>query len=321
MRVLVTGANGFIGRHLCAGLLERGVRVAAVVRKGSDFDSRKWPSGSLEIIERGDLSVAVDWTPSLREVQAVVHLAGRAHRPIRDSPRAYREFQLINLDATADLAQQCLLAGVERFVYVSSVKAAAERSGERALSEDDRPNPEDAYGKTKLAAEQFLLGLNGLQCIILRPPLVYGPCVRGNFLWLMRAAKAGLPVPLATAANPRSMIYVKNLVDCLIRCTQATRLSGVYYVADAETLSVRETFTRLSKAFGRSPRFIGLSPYLLRSIAALTGRKTALDKLYEPLVVNTSKIHCELGWWPPMTADEGMRRTVDAFLASDKLCS
>lgn len=310
MRILVTGASGFIGRRLCVALAARGADVVAVVREATQ---KRVPGGSIEVVTHGDFSATTDWGLPLREVDAVIHLAGRAHRSSKNSAAVYKAFERTNVHATLALAKQCIKADVKRFVYISSVKAAGERSGQQPLTEDITPRPEDAYGKTKLEAEALLLALEGLQTVILRPPLVYGPAVRGNFLWLLRLAKSGLPVPLGCAFNQRSMIYLENLVDCLMTCAQNPRATGVYFVADAELLSVKELFTRLSLGFGKTPRFFCPPPAIFRTGARLFGMKPAFDRIFDPLIVSTSKIEVELGWYPPIRVDEGLKKTAEAF--------
>jgi nucleoside-diphosphate-sugar epimerase len=254
MRILVTGASGFIGSHLCP----------ALAAAGHELGSSAGGCG------------------------AVVHLANIAHTSA--SPR---ELHRVNVEGTIAQAMAALAAGARRFVYLSSIKAA---------------RADDAYGRAKSIAEQALLQLDGLEAVVLRPPLVYGPRVRGNFLALMRAICRGWPLPLASVSNRRSLLYVGNLVDAIRRCLEGGVVQKVYAVSDGAPVSTPELCRALGRALGRPARLWPFPPALLRLAPGAA-------RLAESLEVDDRAIREELGWRPPFTFDEGLRRTAQWYRA------
>jgi nucleoside-diphosphate-sugar epimerase len=254
MRILVTGASGFIGSHLCPALAAAGHELRTTV-EGSD---------------------------------AVVHLANIAHTSA--SPR---DLHRVNVEGTIAQAKAALAAGARRFVYLSSIKAA---------------QPDDPYGRAKSIAEQALLQLEGLEPVILRPPLVYGPRVKANFLALMRAIDRGWPLPLASIRNRRSLIYVGNLVDAIRRCVEGPAVRKTYAVSDGAPVSTPELCRALGRALARPARLWPFPPALLRLAPGLA-------RLVESLEVDDRAIREELGWRPPITLGEGLRLTAEWYRA------
>ena len=307
-RALVTGRSGFVGRALVGELRRRGCAVRAAVRRRSSPDD--------DAVEIGELSDATDWSTALRDVDTVFHLAARVHQVGEKGDDGEAAYQSANANATAALAQQAIAAGARRFVFVSSVKVMGEVSTARPLNEDDPPQPQDAYGRSKLAAEQALAELSGqMEVSIVRPPLVYGPGVRANFLSLLRLAAGGLPLPLGAARAPRSMVFIDNLVDALIAC--ATRPHGspaTYFVSDGHDFAVAELVRLLRAEMGLPARLWPLPAGLVRAAARMLGRSDVAQRLFSPLQVDTGRIRRELGWSPPLTAEEGLRRTVRWFV-------
>lgn len=325
MKILVTGASGFIGSRLCPALAAQGVDVIAASRRVQFFDAidggthqRPSASASVSQIAVGDLA-AYDWTETLAKVDVVIHLAGRAHTARVGTDETYQAYRKDNVVATAELAKACIAAGVRRFVFVSSVKVLGERSLELPFSETDAPHPEDVYGITKLEAERELTSLacaSSLEVVIIRPPLVYGPGVRANFLRLMKLVNRGLPLPFKNAHNMRSLIFLDNLVSSLITCAIDRRASGVYLVCDRELLSVRTLLEELARALNKKLWLFGLPNGVLKTAAAAMGKEDEVRRLFAPLVVSSEKIARELDWVPPFTAFEGLSTTARAFMQS-----
>ena len=307
-RILVTGAGGFVGRPLCEELLHSGYRVRAAVRALGQF-----PAG-MEAVAVGAIDGRTDWADALRGVDTLIHLAARVH-VMRDSAAdPLAEFLKVNLHGTANLAQQAARAGVKRLVCVSSVKVNGEETfGQRSYTELDTPAPQDPYGISKWRAEQDLHRIaleTGLEVVIVRPPLVYGPGVKGNFISLLAAIDRGMPLPLAGARNLRSLIYVGNLVDALIACATHPAAAGqTYLVSDGDDVSTALLVEKIAEALGRNSRAFNFPPGLLRAAATLLGRAEQVNRLFGSLRVSDKKIRGELGWSPPYTLEQGLRET------------
>jgi nucleoside-diphosphate-sugar epimerase len=307
---LVTGSSGFVGRALVAELRRRGYAVQGAVRNKAGREAE------VASIEVGDLSGATDWSRALRGVDTVFHLAARVHRPGEHDGHARQAYVRENVDATIALAEAAAAAGVERLIFVSSVKVMGESSPGRPFRESDPPAPQDAYGRSKLDAERALAALGGrLEVTVVRPPLVYGPGVRANFLGLLRLAASGWPLPLGAARAKRSLVFVDNLVDALITCaTQPHGCPATYFAADGDDFSVREIVDLLRSEM-RMPRRLWTLPQGLAAIAAQAiGRGDAVQRLFRPLQVDTERIRRSLGWSPPVAAEDGIRATARWFM-------
>ena len=311
MRVLVTGAAGFVGRQVCEMLLDSGHLVIAAVR--SPTVTRLDRAGLTHLCV-GDLADSIDWRPIVQDVDAVVHLAAIAHRQHEDEIAIFRT----NVDVTRAIGAAVALAG-RRLVYVSSVKVHGDESRQGPFHEDDAFAPEDSYGKSKVAAEAELRQLVhqcGLRLTVLRPPLVYGPEVKANFLALLRAVDAGWPLPLANVRNRRSLIFVRNLADAILRCLEAQHAIGrTFLVADGEPVSTSRLIRALAEALGQSTRLIPFPPHFLEIAGALIGRGETVRRLTRSLEIDDSAIRQELGWQPPYTFEEGLRLTAEWYLA------
>lgn len=310
--ILVTGASGFIGRQLCVELLRRGHQVRAAVRAPC-----RLPDG-VEQVTVGAIDGATNWSAALRDIVIVIHLAARVHVMKDKSADPLAEFLKVNLLGTANLAQQAAAAGARRLVYVSSIKVNGEltRNGQN-FSEHDLSAPRDPYGISKWQAEQALRHISRmtrLEVVIVRPPLVYGPGVKGNFFRLMAAIDKGVPLPLSGAHNLRSMMYVGNLVDALIACASHPAAAGrTYLVGDGEDVSTAKLAEAIAHALGRNSRSFYFPPGLLRAAAALLGRAEQIDRLFGSLQVSDQKIRRELGWTPPYSMEQGLRAAADWY--------
>jgi nucleoside-diphosphate-sugar epimerase len=308
-RVLITGASGFVGRHLGATLLQHGAAVRAAVRSPSSLD--RLPAG-VEPRLIGEIGPHTTWTPDLfDDVETVVHLAARVHvlRERAADPEA--EFRQTNVQGTERLARAA--AGrVRRLVFVSSLHAMRSLS-DQVLDERCPCRPDTPYGRSKWEAEQRLEAVSretGLEIVVLRPAPVYGPGGAGNLLSLLRCVRRGWPLPLAGVANHRSLLYVGNLVDALLTCLNAPQAAGrMFLVSDGETVSTAELVRRAAAAFGRSARVWPAPLGLLHLAGWLTGTRRTVDRLLGSLAVDISLIRQTLPWTPAYTLDQGLRET------------
>jgi nucleoside-diphosphate-sugar epimerase len=313
MRFLITGASGFVGKALCAELLRRGQSVRAAVRSAST------PVENVEVVAVGSIDGETDWSDALRGVDVVLHLAARVHVMKDTAADPLAEFLKVNLHGTVNLAQQAVRAGVKRLIYVSSIKVNGERTTEaHPYTESEQADPQDPYGVSKWQAEQALQRIareTGLEIVIVRPPLVYGPGVKGNFFSLLAAINRGIPLPLAGANNARSLVYVGNLVDALINCATHPAAGQTYLVSDGVDVSTALLAKEIAHALGRKSRSFYVPPGLLRAAAAMLGRLEQIERLFGSLRVSDAKIRRELGWTPPYTMEQGLQATADWYLS------
>ena len=313
MGTLVTGANGFVGSALCARLLRDGVAVRRAVRSlGSQF------SGA-EPIAIGSLSSETDWTVALRSVEQVVHLAARVHVMNDKSTDPLTDFRLVNVESTANLARQAAAAGIRRFVYLSSVKVNGEFTQEgRLFAADDAPAPEDPYGVSKHEAEQLLRQIateTGMKVVIIRPPLVYGPGVKANFESMMRWLARGVPLPLAAVTqNRRSLVSLNNLVDLIVTCLHHPAAANqTFLVSDGEDISTAELLRRMGTALGHPARLFYVPPSMLKIGAQVVNKPGIYQRLCGSLQLDMAKTRQLLGWTPPVSVEEGLRRAAEGF--------
>lgn len=309
---MVTGANGFVGQALCAEAIRRGLHIKGAIRSACDL-----PIGAEPVIV-GKIDGGTDWASALHSVDVVIHLAARVHVMKDAAADPLSEFLQVNLHGTANLARQAVRAGVKRFVYVSSIKVNGEQTGETvSFTESDKPNPQGPYAVSKWQAELALQRIaqeTGLEVVVVRPPLVYGPNVKGNFISLLSAIERGLPLPLARANSMRSLIYVGNLVDALITCATHPAAAGqTYLVSDGEDVSTAVLAEKIANALGRSNRSFHLPPTMLRAMATFVGRSEQIGRLFGSLRVNDEKIRGELSWSPPYTLEQGLLVTANWY--------
>jgi nucleoside-diphosphate-sugar epimerase len=314
-KLLLTGATGFVGASLCHTLLARGIPFVPCVRI---LPSTRSPGPAM--FETGDLCGPVDWTPALAGCSVVVHLAARVHMMHESAAYPEAVYRAMNVDATMRLAEQAAAQGVRRFIFVSSVKVNGERTLERPFRADDPSAPEDAYGRSKLAAELALQAWatrTGTELVIVRPPLVYGPGVRANFLRLMQLVKSGVPLPLGGLRNSRSMVALGNLVDFLLLCASHPGAAGAtWMVSDNRDLTLPELITLIAKAMGRPAHLLPVPPGMLAAGAALLGRRAAAGRLLDSLQVDVKPALDRLGWTPPLNVETGIRLAVAPLLAA-----
>lgn len=287
----------------------------------SDFPSLERMMGSshegegttIEVAPVGSIGPDTDWGAALSGVDTVVHLAARVHVTDETAADPMAAFRQVNVLGTERLARSAAAAGVRRLVFLSSVKVNGEGTRGRAYTEGDAPAPEDGYARSKWEAERGLARIadeTGLEVVVLRPPLVYGPGVKANFLALMRAIDRGLPLPLGAIDNRRSLLFVGNLADAVVRCIGHPGAAGkTFLLRDGEDVSTPELIRRLARALERPARLFPFPPALLKLAAGLAGRREAADRLLGSLTVDDSRIRRELGWAPPHGLDQGLRIT------------
>ena len=317
--LLVTGGTGFLGQALLHKLLVSGQRplIAAVRRKKGDFPAEI----KVELV--GELSSNADWSACLQNVGVVIHCAARTHIMKDETGDPLMEYRRVNVQGTLTLARQAIQAGVRRFVFVSSIKVCGERTPiGRPFSVADVPAPEDAYGVSKHEAETGLLALaaeSGMEVVVIRPPLVYGPNVKGNFATLLSWVKREFPLPFGAVHNQRSFVALENLVSFIALCadreSSPKAASEVFLISDAEAVSTTELLQKVARAYGRKSCLFPVPEQWLWVAARLLGKEGVANRLLGSLTIDSSKARNLLGWHPPVTMDEQLRKMVNA--ASD----
>lgn len=308
----VTGANGFVGRALCSDALESGIRVRGITR-----DSCKLLPG-VENIPVGDVDGRTDWTRALVGCDVVVHLAARVHIMHDNSRNPLAEFRRVNTAGTVRLAKCAIESGVRRMVNVSSIGVnGSSTRGDLKFTDLDTPDPHNPYSLSKWEAEQALREIQqqgAMEIVTVRPPLIYGPGVGGNFLRLLGAVQRGMPLPLASTENYRDLLYVGNLTNFLLLCAMHPRANGgTYLVSDGTPLSTSVLLRGLAKALGVPSRIFPVPPFLLQMIGSITGHSAEFHRLLSSLRVDNSKAQSELDWKPLYTLEQGLQATADWF--------
>ena len=300
-RVLVTGANGFVGRALLASGQSLGLRAA--------LRSAPSPELAVESVIVGDIDAATDWTRALAGIDYVVHLAARVH-VMNPAAGDRLEYERTNVLATEHLARAAAAAGVRQFIYLSSIKVNGEMTADRAFRASDTPQPLDDYGRSKLEAERRLLRIDAdsaMRVAIIRPPLVYGPGVRANFLRLLSLANWAVPLPLASVDNVRSLVSVWNLCDLICSLLRRNEpISGVYLVSDGVDISTPELLRRLARSMHRPAMLFPVPLKLLRTAASIAGKSAEFSRLCGSLAVDIRDTRTSLGWSPPVTLEQGL---------------
>lgn len=316
-RILITGANGFVGQRLCKHLLEQNYLIRAIVRsaeKGMELAKQIANPTSFECQIISDIDETTNWNSALDNVDAIVHLAARVHVMNDTAQDPLAEFRRVNVAGTKCLAKAAIKKDVKKFIFLSSIKVNGETTDnlpQKKFTADDVPMPQDPYGVSKWEAEQFLSSLqyDDLQTIILRPPLIYGYGVKGNFEKLIAAVEKNKLLPLGNIHNQRSMLYVENLCDAIHLClTNDTGQNQTYLISDEPPVSTTNLIEFIAAAKNKKARLISLPKKLLYLIAKAVNKTAALDRLFGSLIIDNSKIKKELSWAPKFTMQAALKR-------------
>jgi nucleoside-diphosphate-sugar epimerase len=311
--VLVSGASGFVGTALCAELFHLDYYVRAAVR------STPIQATNIETESVGEINGDTDWSQALTGIKVVVHLAARVHVMKDNAANPLEASRKVNVNGTLTLARQAAKAGVQRFVFISSIKVNGENTlPTQPYTAETQPAPIDPYGISKREAEDELRQLaiqTGMDVVIIRPPLVYGPGVKGNFQTMLHWLEMGVPLPLGAIHNKRSFVALDNLIDLIVTCiNHPAAANQTFLVSDDEDLSTTELLQRLGNALGKPARLLPLPARLLKTGAMLLGKRDIAQRLCDSLQVDISKTRALLNWNPPVTVDEALKKTATDFL-------
>ena len=308
-RVMVTGANGFVASVLSPLLLEKGFAVRGVTRTIHQ-----------EIADNyviGEINSKSDWSAALENVDAVVHLAARVHVMNEKSEDPLAAFRKVNLEGTRRLAEQAAAAGVKRFIFISSIKVNGEQTDDLPFRAKDKAAPEDAYGVSKLEAERALQSIcekSGMEWVVIRPPLVYGPGVKGNFARLAKLVAKGVPLPFKAGSNKRSMVSVYNLSELIIQCIISPAAANtLFLVSDHQDVTIQQLLQKMAQAMCIPSRLFYLPPKLLYTIFTMLGRKNEIKRLLGSLEVDITETCEVLGWEPPLSLEQGLQRSMESW--------
>ncbi len=308
MKILITGATGFVGGALLRKLAaDKSYRLVAAVRRPAPELS---PLATC--VQVGNIDEATHWAESLSGVEVVIHAAARVHVMRERSADPLAEFRRINTQGTLALAQQASNAGVKRFIFISSVKANGEQTLERPFAADDPCHPASPYGISKYEAEQGLLAIaraGKMEVVILRPPLIYGLGTDGNMHLLQRLLYIGIPLPFSLIKNKRSLVSLENMIDVIQRCTHHPAAANqIFMVSDGEDVSTGGLMRRLAQGLGKKPRLLPVPEFVFRWAAALIGRPDIAVRICGSLQVDIAKTKELLGWSPPVSLDAGLKK-------------
>lgn len=323
MLIMVTGASGFVGKALCETLLSKDINVRKVVRSSGDLCDGK------SIIAVGDINGKSDWRTALIGVDCIVHCAARAHIMHERAPDCLEAYREVNVAGTLRLAEQAVEAGVQRLVFLSSIKVNGDHTQPGKPFIDISPDiftglaaPVDPYALSKWEAELVLRDValrTGLELVIVRPPLIYGKGVKGNLARILKLVYSGVPLPVASIENSRSMIGLDNLLDLLIHCMSDPRAAGQTFLAsDGEDLSTPDLVRRIAQAMGRAPHLFSVPTSLLKIAGRVVSKEAEIDRLINFLQIDSSQTQEILSWLPPFPVNAGIQIMVDHFLKTQQ---
>lgn len=317
MRILLTGISGFIGANLAQRLQGAGHVVAGVIRQTSKLSPSLLAAG-IELYRTDDIASEERWLQWLQGVDVVVHLAARVHVMHETSSNPLESFRRVNVSGMRRLAEAAAAAGVRRFIYLSTIKVNGERTLVEPFRADEEPAPVEPYAVSKHEAEQVLRHIcaaSDMEYVIIRPPLVYGPGVKGNFERLIHLVLRGVPLPLAAVTNRRSMVSLDNLTDFIVVCmTHPGAANETFLISDGDDWSTPQLIEAIARHLNQSPRLFRFPVRLMTSVAGFFGKSALIDRLCGSLRVDITKSHELLGWQAPQSPDDGVRSAVEAVV-------
>lgn len=302
---LVTGVNGFVGSCLSEMMLSKGLSVRGAVRDSSKA-SKKIPS-----LVVGEINAHTNWHSALEGCDAVVHLASRVHVMKEDSSDPLAKFREVNVEGTANLAHQAVKAGVKRFIFISSIKVNGESTCGVPFNRSDNPHPQDPYGISKCEAEKVLIEISNnsaMEVVIIRPPLIYGPGVKGNLLSISRVVQKSLPLPLGGLKNRRDMVSIYNLCDLIMLClTHPSAANKTFLVSDDSAISTSELVTYMARGMGKKTFLLPAPVKIMEFVARVFNKSSITDRLFGSLEVDISDTKKALAWKPPYSVEESFK--------------
>ncbi|MFL2780608.1 MAG: NAD-dependent epimerase/dehydratase family protein [Rhodospirillales bacterium] len=312
-KILITGATGFIATPLIRALREQGHILSGTTRKTGVFSG----TNGIPLHKVPEISENTDWSNIISGAEVVIHLAARVHIMKDQSRNPIEAFRRVNTLGTKSLALQAANAGIKRFIFLSTVKVAGETSPIDGFKESGPISPNDPYSISKYEAEQELLKIaqsSSMEVVIIRPPLVYGPNVKGNFLSLLKLAKKNYPLPLNSINNKRSLIFVDNLTDAITKAVDHPKAANkIFFLSDEENLSTTELINKISRAFGTKARIFNIPQKYLILLGKITGNTAIIKRLTQTLTVDSTRIKSDLNWSPPFQSDVGIEKTVNWY--------
>ena len=315
-KILITGATGFIATPLIRALREQGHILSGTTRKTGVFSG----TNGIPLHKVPEISENTDWSNIISGAEVVIHLAARVHIMKDQSRNPIEAFRRVNTLGTKSLALQAANAGIKRFIFLSTVKVAGETSPIDGFKESGPISPNDPYSISKYEAEQELLKIaqsSSMEVVIIRPPLVHGPNVKGNFLSLLKLAKKNYPLPLNSINNKRSLIFVDNLTDAIAKAVEHPKAANkIFFLSDEENLSTTELINKISTAFGSKARIFNVPQKYLDLFGKITGNTEIVKRLTQTLTVNSTRIKSDLNWSPPFQSDDGIEKTVNWYNTS-----
>ncbi|MHC4874650.1 MAG: NAD-dependent epimerase/dehydratase family protein [Planctomycetota bacterium] len=315
MNILVTGANGFVGKPACEYFAVKGANVKAAILASEPVEP-VYENNSIDLLKVNDFHSSEEWSSLMEGIDAVVHLAARVHIMNDTSSNPLEEFRKVNTEGTKVIFNEAVKKNIKKFIFISTIKVNGEETFPgKPFNSESGTNPQDPYSVSKSEAEQFLLknSSSGTGVIILRPPLMYGRNVRGNFLSLLKLVSKRIPLPLKNTFNCRSLLYVKNLIDLMYHCAEKDAASGVYLVSDS-TFSTGKIIETISSAMQKNSSLFSFPEFLFKTALSVIGKANIYNRLYGNLEIDSSETIEKLEWKPPFSYEEGFKDMAEWYL-------
>jgi len=314
MNILLTGGTGLIGRALYPLLREKGYFLKCALRKKNDGKIIRED----DVFYYENLDENTDWSLALNNIDIVIHLAAQVPFERKGDDNSYNKFCKVNFEGTKRLARQAAQKNIKRFIFISTIGILGTSDLKTPLTEQSKENPNNNYAISKQMAEQALCSIgdsSNMEVVILRPPLVYGPHVKANFLKLLDCVYRGIPLPFGGVKNQRNFIALDNVIQVILACVVHQKaINGIFNISDDEYISTKDLIEKISNAMGKPARIFYFPVFLAKLLLIIMGKKSLYNKLWGSLRVESKKIKDQLGWAPEMGMDEGIQKTVDWYL-------